>query len=266
MDSSARTPPRSSGGTLPELSVVVPCYECAPTVDRSIEALSGYLDAIGLRWELVLVDDGSRDGTGEILERWADGSRIVALRLPENRGKGRAVARGMLRARGACRIFTDADLPYELDAIPRCVTRVDGGSAVVFGNRRLEASDARRRPWHRTVLGGLVQWAVGGLLGRSDVDTQCGFKAFAGPVAEVVFGGLRTDGFLFDVEVTLVLTRAGVQLDFVPVVLVNHDGSTVHPFRSALRTLQEAWTMLREVEADDPRIVRLRSALRSRAA
>lgn len=242
----------------PELSVVVPCYNCAGTIEASIRTLSRHLDATGLAWEMILVDDGSEDGTGRVLEARADGERIVALRLPRNRGKGGAVARGMLQARGACRIFTDADLPYRLDPIGECVTRVRSGRPVVFGNRRLAASDARARPWLRCVLGGLVQLGVGALLGRRDVDTQCGFKAFSAPVAEIVFRDLRTEGFLFDVEVTLLLNRAGVPLDFVPVVLVNHDVSTVRPVRTALRTLAEAWAILRALDGDDGRVEALR--------
>lgn len=225
----------------PDLSVVVPCYQCADTVAGSIAQLVAHLDALPLVWELVLVDDGSRDGTGDVLLAHADAPRVVPVRLPVNRGKGRAVSVGMRRARGACRIFTDADLPYGLEPIDRCLELVREGSLAVFGNRLLADSDARAQPWVRRGVGRVVQLLVGALLGRRDIDTQCGFKGFAGPVADVLFTDLRTDGFLFDVEITLLLVRAGVRIDFLPVELVRSESSTVRLLPTALRSLGEAW-------------------------
>lgn len=228
-----------------DLSVVVPCFDCAETVGATIGTLTAYLDGTGMSWEVIMVDDGSHDGTGDVLDRHADSTRIRVIRLPRNRGKGQAVAAGMLQARGSCRIFTDADLPYSLDAIPLCVAGIQEGRAAVFGNRLLATSDSRVQPWVRRGLGRVVQSLVGVLLGRRDVDTQCGFKGFAGPVADIVFRDLRVDGFLFDVEVTLLLTRAGVGLDFVPVTLVNHDKSTIRLFPTGVRTLVEGLRVVR---------------------
>lgn len=231
----------TGGRGAPDLSVVVPCYQCADAVGDSIEQLVAYLDALPLRWELILVDDGSRDGTGDVLLAHADVARVIPVRLPVNRGKGRAVSLGMKRARGACRIFTDADLPYGLEPIEWCVELVREGSLAVFGNRLLADSDARAQPWVRRGIGRVVQAMVGALLGRSDIDTQCGFKGFAGPVADVLFADLRTDGFLFDVEITLLLVRAGVRIDFLPVELVDRGTSTVRLLPTALRSLSEGW-------------------------
>jgi len=230
------------------------------TVARCVAGLTSYLDSLPLSWEVVLVDDGSTDGTGDAIAAAADGARVVALRLPENRGKGGAVAEGMLRARGACRIFTDADLPYELDAIGRCVLRVRAGSAAVFGNRLLSESDAHVQPWLRKGLGRLVQSVVAFLIGRRDVDTQCGFKGFAGPVADVLFADMGTDGFLFDVEITLLLIRAGIELDFLHVVLVNQGTSTVRLLPTALRSLGEGWKIFRNRSGRSEKIEALKRA------
>ena len=251
----------SSGApsTPPELSVVVPCFDCADTVGASIEALTTYLDGTSLSWEVILVDDGSRDGTAEVLDAHADGMRVAAVHLPTNQGKGHAVSVGMLQARGDCRVFTDADLPYALTAIEPCVAKVRAGSAAVFGNRLLSDSDSRVQPWIRKRVGKAVQVLVGALLDRRDVDTQCGFKGFAGPVAEIVFRNLRTKGFLFDVEVAHLLTRAGLDLAFVPVVLVNHDKSTVHLVPTGIRTLVEGWRIVRTRTRDREKIAALRA-------
>lgn len=247
------------GAARPDVSVIIPCYRCGATLADSVDRLTSYLDTLSCSWEIVLVDDGSDDDTGDIVEARADGIRILPLRLPENHGKGKAVAVGMLRARGACRIFTDADLPYALDAIPRCVDKVRSGSPAVFGNRLLAGSDARAQPWIRKGLGRLVQTLVGSLLGRRDMDTQCGFKGFSGPLAEVLFADLRTDGFLFDVELALLLVRAGVELDFLPVVLENQGSSTVRILPTALRSLREGWGILSAARRSDGRVEKLRS-------
>lgn len=246
----------------PELSVVVPCFQCADSIGASIEALTSYLEGTSLTWEVILVDDGSDDDTGDVLRAHADGVRVVALHLARNRGKGRAVATGMLEARGRCRIFTDADLPYALDAISRCADKVRAGSPAVFGNRLLVDSDARVQPWVRQGFGKVVQLLVGILIGRRDVDTQCGFKGFAGPVADIVFRDLRIDGFLFDVEVALVLTRAGLELDFVPVTLVNHDRSTVHLLSTGTRTVVEGWQIARMRTGHRKKVAALRALYR----
>lgn len=244
-----------------DLSLVVPCFQCRDTIDDTVDRLTVHLESLGLAWEVVLVDDGSTDGTDQAIRARADGDRVVAVCLPRNRGKGSAVAAGMLRARGACRIFTDADLPYELDAIERCVSRVRGGSDAVFGNRLLDASDARSRSPLRKALGGMVRKAAGMLLGRADIDTQCGFKGFSGSVAEVLFTDLRTAGFLFDVEVTRALVSSGARLEFLPVRLVNQGDSTVHLIPTALRSLREAWGLLRRPGVEDGKVEALRRAL-----
>jgi len=115
------------------------------------------------------------------------------------------------------------------------------------------------QPWVRKGVGKAVQTLVGVFLGRHDVDTQCGFKGFAGPVADIAFRDLRIDGFLFDVEVALVLTRAGLPLDFVPVTLVNHGKSTVRVLPTGLRTLVEGWRVVRAGAHDRDKIDQLRA-------
>ena len=98
----------------PELSVVVPCYRCADRIGGTVAELSAYLGTLTPRWEVVLVDDGSPDRTGAVVEELADGSRIRAIRLPVNRGKGAAVAVGMTRSRGLCTGHLAQDIPEAL--------------------------------------------------------------------------------------------------------------------------------------------------------
>jgi len=258
------TPP---GGAQPGLSIVIPCFNAARDIRASLDALSTYLERLPYSWEIVLVDDGSRDATAEILAARVRDPRIVLVVLERNRGKGRAVAEGMARARGACRIFTDQDLPYRLGAVARCAELVlERDHPVVFGNRLLAGSDAGRPPALRRLAGACVRAATGRLLDRTDVDTQCGFKGFSAPVADALFPLLRIDGFLFDVEAALLLQRAGVPITFVPVELVNDGRSTVRLVRTSALTLREAWGIWREALRRERDISALRALAAARAA
>lgn len=230
---------------MPDLSVVIPCYNCEETIARTISLVCRHLDARPGSWELILVDDGSTDDTALILRNHADGERVIAVSLERNRGKGRAVTTGMVRATGTARVFTDADLPYELDAIDRCADRVLAGRRAVFGNRLVDGSDARAQPRLRRWVGAAVRAMIAALLGRRDVDTQCGLKGFSGPLADALFPLIQIDGFLFDAEATLLLTRAGVPISFIRVTLKDQDSSTVHFARTGITTVREAWTLFR---------------------
>lgn len=233
---------------MPELSVVVPCYNCAGSVRSSVEKLRRYLGTLGRSWEIILVDDGSKDETATVLAELAD-ERTHVVALETNRGKGAAVAAGMRRARGGCRVFTDSDLPYVLDGIGACVTGVlDEGRPTVFGNRMLAESDASAQPRLRRWIGRVVLGVASAILRRYDVDTQCGLKAFSGPLADVLFPMLRTEGFLFDVEVVLLLSRAGVPLSFVPVQLRAQEGSTIGFFHTGPETIRALWSLRRMSE------------------
>lgn len=225
--------------------MVVPCFNCAASVSRSVEELRGYLGTLGRSWEVVLVDDGSTDDTASVLSELAD-ERTHVVTLAVNRGKGAAVAAGMRRARGECRVFTDSDLPYELDGLTECVVGVlDRRQPAVFGNRLLEASDASAQPRLRRWIGRLVRAVAGSIVGRHDVDTQCGLKAFSGPVANALFPMLRTEGFLFDVEVVLLLSKARIPISFVPVRLTAQDGSTVGFLQTGPETVRALWRLYR---------------------
>ena len=232
----------------PDLSLVIPFYNCRSRVGPTVEALTSHLDGMALTWEAVLVDDGSTDGTAEALRGRGDDDQVAVVHLARNRGKGGAVAAGMARARGRCRIFTDADLPYRLDAVGACCRAVlDRGYHAAFGNRLLDGSVTHGVATGRRWASRLVRLVAGTVIGRRDVDTQCGLKAFSAELADALFPMLRIDGFLFDVELTLLLSRAGVPMGFVPVTLVNQDESTVRVLRTGFGTLRDAWRIWRGV-------------------
>jgi dolichyl-phosphate beta-glucosyltransferase len=197
------------------------------------DELAPLLGGAGL--EVVVVDDGSGDGTAEAAR--VAGADVV-VELAENRGKGAAVRTGMLAAHGAVRAFTDADLSYAPAQVASLLDAVEQGWDVVVGDRYhrrsttlVEASALRR------VGGRAINLATKAVLAGDHPDTQCGLKALRGDVAEVLFERCRIDGFAFDVELLHLVERYGLALTEVPVAVANSDRSTVHVVRDAVRLL-----------------------------
>jgi len=224
-----------------DLSVILPCHNAAPFVERSLNDLQAYLDSLGVDWEIVVVDDGSTDDTPAILDR-CEGERYRVIHQVPNRGKGRAVVEGMVQAQGRIRVFTDIDLPYQLNDLKRCYERLlTGPHRAVFGNRKLSDSASETDlPLKRKIGSKVFSTYAGLIIGRYDLDTQCGLKGFSGELAERLFPLVTTDRFAFDVEIAYLLTAAGLGIGSIPVTLVNHDLSTITVFGSGLRTFVDA--------------------------
>jgi dolichyl-phosphate beta-glucosyltransferase len=218
-------------GATPELSLILPAFNAAGFLERSLAVL----EAQRRDWpasEVVLVDDGSADRTGELLDRRA-ADWLRCLRLSRNQGKGAAVRAGMLAARGRFRIFTDADLPYDLDGLPNMLAALDRGADLVIGARDLESSRffvprSRARRIASFLFTALVRRLVGGV-----ADTQCGLKGFRAPAAERLFGWARIDGFAFDVELLYLAHKLELAIERIPVLQVRNEPSTISPARSA---------------------------------
>ncbi|MBI4876391.1 MAG: glycosyltransferase family 2 protein [Acidobacteria bacterium] len=219
------------------ISIVVPAYNEERRLPSTLDALAGYLAARPWQFtEIVVVDDGSTDGTAALVERRA--TETPALRLvrnPGNRGKGYSVRHGMLEAKGEWILFTDADLSSpigELDKLEAAIRAED--ARVAIGSRALDRSlVARHQSAPRELAGrffNLVMRLVTGLRFR---DTQCGFKLFEARAAREIFLRQRLDGFGFDVEALFIARRLGIRCAEVPVRWSDVEGTKV----SALRGL-----------------------------
>jgi glycosyltransferase involved in cell wall biosynthesis len=229
----------SSDTSAPEVSVVIPVYNGAGFIADSLARLECFIDEHELDTEVVAVDDGSVDGTGGILRELA-GDRVTVLELATNRGKFAALKAGMAAARGRCRVFTDADLPYDLEAIPHMADLViRGGFHIAVGDRTLAESDvfaeqtALRRLSTR-VFSLSVRLLVTGEL----FDTQAGLKAYRGEVAEALFPLLTADGFAGDVELLYIALKYNLAIRRVPVRLLRSGPSTVSVTTHALPMLR----------------------------
>src|SRR5437867_7155928 len=166
-------------------SVVIPAYNEAARLPSYLQQVVAFLEGRGEAYEVVVVDDGSRDGTADlVVEFQASHERVRLITHPRNRGKGHAVKAGMLNARGAFRLFADADGATPIGELKRLEPHLQAGADIVIGSRALEDStvsvQARRsRVWS----GRIFNWVVARLGLEGIADSQCGFKCFRGPVA-----------------------------------------------------------------------------------
>ena len=224
-----------------DLSVILPCHNAESFVEQSLDELQSCLDSMEIDWEIVVVNDGSTDGTPAILDR-LESDRCRVIHQVPNRGKGRAVVAGMIAASGRIRLFTDIDLPYRMDDIECCYEALDSGpNPAVFGNRKLsESASETDIPLNRQIGSRVFSTYAGLIIGRYDLDTQCGLKGFDGALAEQLFPLVQSDRFAFDVEIAYLMTAAGIEIGAIPVTLVNHDLSTITVFGSGLRTFIDA--------------------------
>jgi dolichyl-phosphate beta-glucosyltransferase len=226
------------------LSLVVPAYNEVLRLPRTLEAMRRHLDAAGEPYEVIVVDDGSRDGTAEAVEAQANGwPQLTVLRLPVNRGKGAAVREGMLRASGAQRAFSDADLSTPLDELARLRARLGCDCQVAIASRDLPDSDIEvHQPRPRELAGKTYNRLLRLLALPGIYDSQCGLKVFSAEAAVACFTPLRTQRFGFDAEVLVRARRLGWAVAEVPVRWRHVEASRVSAHKDAPRML---WDLLR---------------------
>ena len=227
-----------------DLSVVIPAYNEAERLPPTLRRVREYLDARGGSYEIVVVDDGSRDET--VARAEAAGVRV--LRNGVNRGKGYSVRHGMLAAHGARRLMTDADLSTPMEELPRLLARLDEGYGVVIASRALPGANLEvRQPWYRENAGRVFNLCVRLLALPGLQDTQCGFKLFSAQAARDAFSAARLDGFSFDVEALFLARRHGHRIAEIPVTWRNDAASRVgtfsgfRAFLDLLRIRTNAW-------------------------
>jgi dolichyl-phosphate beta-glucosyltransferase len=225
----------------PELSVVVPAYNEQERLEPTLRSYVRCFRRRSMAFELIVVDDGSRDGTSALVDRVAEElPEVRLLRLAENRGKGYAVRSGVVNARGALVLVADADGATPPEEFDRLCAAIHEGADVAIGSRVLStgATQVRARV-HRRLIGRAFHLLVR-LCGVHDIaDTQCGFKLFRGEVAHTLFSRMRTAGFSFDVEVLMMARLCGYRIAEVPINWVHQPGSRINLVTDSVRMAGE---------------------------
>jgi len=224
------------------ISVVIPVYNEAGCLASHVDALRPLLaELAGDDWEIVLVDDGSRDGTAEaIASLSAVEPRVRARTHAVNRGKGAAVRTGVLATRGDAVLFCDADMSTPPETLREFLAALAGGADVVIGNRKSGAARIERwQPPLRTWLGLGFTRLSNLMTGMSVSDYTCGFKLFRGDPGRAVFAETGTDGWGFDVEVLARAARRGLAIRELPVRWRHVDDTRVRVFRDVVRSFAE---------------------------
>ncbi|MFZ3199513.1 MAG: dolichyl-phosphate beta-glucosyltransferase [Candidatus Acidiferrales bacterium] len=223
----------------PELSIVIPAFNEEKRLGQTLGRLRDYFASRHINLgqiEILVVDDGSTDGTTRVAGEWA--SALPSLRLlsnGENRGKGYSVRRGMLEARGRIALFTDADLSSPIEESEKLLAAIEAGNDVAIGSRALDRSliivhQSRLRELAGIIFNGFVRL----LTGLPFRDTQCGFKAFVREPSRIVFEQQRIERFGFDPEILFLASHHGLHAVEVPVRWAHDAATKVQVFRDSL--------------------------------
>jgi dolichyl-phosphate beta-glucosyltransferase len=241
----ARPGPPAAGA--PGISVIVPAFDEETRLLPTLERLESWLGARGRSWEVIVVDDGSRDRTAAIAQGFAeDHSGFRLLRLGRNRGKGAAVREGFRRSRGELVVFSDADLSTPIEELERMLPELDADADFVLASRALPGSNVEiHQAWYRERMGKTFNAFVRLATGIPIRDTQCGFKLLRGVDARALAEEMREEGFAFDVELVLLARRRGLRLREFPVTWRNDAGSRVNPIRDSIRMLASLYRIVR---------------------
>jgi dolichyl-phosphate beta-glucosyltransferase len=225
-----------------DISVVVPAYNEQERLGATLRRTVDYLRRRGGTFEVLVVDDGSRDGTIATAEAFGSES-VRVLRHERNRGKGAAIRTGVLASRGAEVLLTDADASTPIEEIEKLERRLPE-APVVIGSRAVAGADIRQhQPFYRELMGKTFNRIIQLLGVRGLYDTQCGFKLMAGDVARELCAEQRIDGFAFDVELVWLARRHGYRVAEVGVIWVNSPDSRVDPIRSSLSMFRDVVRM-----------------------
>jgi glycosyltransferase involved in cell wall biosynthesis len=220
----------------PELSIVIPAYNEERRLPRALERIREYVSGKQIEAEVLVVDDGSRDGSAKVAREWS--ARWPAVRLVSNvrnRGKGYSVRHGMLEARGRIALFTDADLSAPIEEADKLLAAL-ANADVAIGSRALDRSLITvHQSQLRELAGILFNWIVRTITGVPFRDTQCGFKAFVLERARILFEQQKIEDFGFDPEILFLAKRHGLLAVEIPVRWAHDPATKVRVFRDSLR-------------------------------
>jgi dolichyl-phosphate beta-glucosyltransferase len=230
---------------MPQYSIIIPAYNEGARLGSTLDRVLRHIAAHQWDAEVIVVNDGSRDNTAELVRTRAASNPVVRLlENPGNRGKGYSVRNGMLNAKGEILLFTDADLSSPIDEANKLFTAIQGRADVAVGSRWLQPDlQTQRQSLLRQLYGRTFNLVLRILLGLKFKDTQCGFKAFTRSSARKLFSMQTIEGWGFDAELLYLADRLGLKVKEVPVIWSDAVGTRISPLRDGLHMLAEVLTI-----------------------
>lgn len=226
-----------------DLSVVIPAYNEERRLPPTLIDVIDFFDRKSISYEVVVIDDGSTDGTAEVVRKFERvRNQVRLIQLPRNYGKGHAVRLGVLNCRGSCILFADADGATPIQEFDRLKAAISEGADVAIGSRALASTETKvATSLHRRFLGRVFNKCVNMILLPSIADTQCGFKMFTRKAALFLFRRQRADRFSFDVELLYMAHKANLAIKEVPINWTNVPGSKVNLVLDSLSMFRDVF-------------------------
>jgi len=224
----------------PYLSVVIPAYNEELRLPNTLKKICAFLKEQKYTSEIIIVDDGSTDGTKDI-SLPIPSAPLTEIRLlnKKHRGKGAAIRAGTLNAQGDCILFTDADNSTPIEEINKLLPALQNFDLAI-GSRHLPESDIKiKQPWYRRVISRLANRLIQHLLLPGIVDTQCGFKLLRKEAAQEILPRTTVNGWSFGMELLFIARTLGYSVKEVPVTWLDSPQSRLRPIRDAFQTLME---------------------------
>jgi dolichyl-phosphate beta-glucosyltransferase len=224
------------------LTVVIPAFNESASIEKALCDVSDHFGP-ECSWEIIVVDDGSCDGTPDIVEQLARArDNIRLIRNPRNFGKGYCLRAGIANARGELILIADADMSVSISHLDQFIERLNEGCDIIMASRYAKGSVFLHPKLVRQAMGRILNRIVRGLFGLRFTDTQCGFKLLRGELAKELAGKCRVNRFAFDVELLLLARKAGARVLEEPVRCLNAP-------RSSVRVISDSAIMLYDLLA-----------------
>jgi glycosyltransferase involved in cell wall biosynthesis len=225
----------------PYLSIVIPAYNESARIEQTLERVTWCVEEQGWDAEILVVDDGSQDWTAQIVKLWME--RYPRLKLVQNngnRGKGYSVRNGLLQAAGEVVMFTDADLSAPMEEANLLMAAIADGADVAIGSRWMDKTrQTMHQPLYRRFFGRCFNFVTRMVMGLPFKDTQCGFKAFRRPAAQVIFRLQRIERWGFDPEILFIARKLGYDIREVPVTWGHDERSRMSYLKDGMKMLEE---------------------------
>ncbi|OQA47621.1 MAG: Undecaprenyl-phosphate mannosyltransferase [Chloroflexi bacterium ADurb.Bin325] len=223
----------------PLLSIIIPAYNEEHRLPRSLDKIIAFIEEQADDFEVLIVENGSRDRTTEVAEAYAARYPYIHV-LHSEKGKGAAVRAGMLAGRGRYLFMCDSDLSMPITEVRKFLPPRLTGYDIAIASREGPGAHRYGEPAYRHLMGRVFNLIIRVLAIPHLQDTQCGFKSFRRDVAREVFGCLTMTGWSFDVEALFIALRRGYEVIPVPVDWYFDADSRVNP-------LHDTWRMFRDV-------------------